>query len=343
MGTKKRKQRQVEEMCNGKQGKDKMIRASTKPSPKLFKKDITKNIYSLSTDYNSSKMQMIDNQWRELNPMKLIDLYKMSPNARKIVKASYDENAGFDFQGLVNFEAVGTAVDDMSIIEENVKNYVKSLERDGMPKSKVQSSESHSAGAGNGAFAADEIQKYEVVGIWSGDLFSKKNDDAVFHLGGSRAGRNAYIVELSKNANDNEFILDPTDPHGLVNDCQNWNNFRNAMTTLNAEEIQRFNLGWLEFKYKRISYMAEIALRDISPGNTELSTAPTSAQMSPAHSGSGDNAAKLLPADSELFTSYGPAYIPALLDDHEKDEKNRENIIINMKKEVKNILSKNIR
>jgi hypothetical protein len=190
----------------------------------------------------------------------------------------------------------------MKKIYKNVKNYVKSLENNHIPKCKVKVAKSDTAGVG--VFATKKINQYEVIGIWSGDLYGV-DDLYLFQHGGAKAERNAYVVELNKN---NPLILDPKGVHGFPNDCRNLNNFQNAMGTLNNEEIEKFNLGWLEFTYRGVPYMAEIALQKVIPGKTKA---------------------------IELHTYYGSKYISALLEDGQNDRENRLNIIKNRKSEMK--------
>merc|ERR1712098_691456 len=140
----------------------------------------------------------------------------------------------------------------------------------------------------------------------------------LFEHGGAKAARSAYVVELNKN---NPLIIDPNDTHGCPNDCRNLRNFKNAMGTLNDEEIKKFNLGWLEFTYRGVPYMAEIALKKIVPGKATASNKRFGEVRLP-----------------ELHTYYGGKYISSLLEDSEKDKENRLHIISSRKIETKKFL-----
>merc|ERR1712098_377024 len=166
---------------------------------------------------------------------------------------------------------------------------------------------------GVGTFAKQTIEKFEAIGIWRGDLYGA-DDQWMFQLGGEKAHRNAYVVELNSKKREDAFILDPEEIHGAMNDCRDFGNFQEAMGSLTDKEKQRFNVGWLEFKQYGVPYMAEIALKKI-----EIT---------------GDA--------KELFTYYGTKYVLNSLQNSKDDAKNRLKILEKVKETVGKILGEDV-
>jgi hypothetical protein len=162
-------------------------------------------------------------------------------------------------------------------------------------------------------FAKQTIEKYDAIGIWIGDLYGA-DDQWMFQLGGAKAHRNAYVVELNSKKREDAFILDPDIIHGAMNDCRDFTNFQEAMGSLTEKEKQRFNVGWLEFKHYGVPYMAEIALKNI----------------------------EITGEAKELFTYYGTKYVLNSLQNSKDDAKNRLQILKEAKKMVGKILGKDI-
>merc|ERR1712098_657950 len=164
---------------------------------------------------------------------------------------------------------------------------------------------------GVGAFAQRTIEKYEVIGIWRGDLYGA-DDQWLFQLGGAKAHRNAYVIELNSRKREDAFILDPDEIHGAMNDCRDFGNFLEAMGSLTEKEKERFNVGWLEFKHFGVPYMAEIALKKI----------------------------EITDEAKELFTYYGTKYVLNSLQNSKEDAENRLQILKETEEMVGKILRK---
>jgi hypothetical protein len=240
-------------------------------------------------------------------------LYKLTKSASKQLEKTYNEKRPFDFKSGGAADNFSTVLNfnqaEMEIIYSNVKNYMRALEKTEMMYSKVHVEKSRIGG--QGVFPMESIQKYETIGIWSGELYGK-DEENVFKNGGAKSDRNLYAIEL--NDGKSSFILDP-DPksyHSFPNDCRSAKHFHDAVGTLTKSEMERFKLGWLQFSYQGVPFMANVALKSIAADNSK----------------------------NELFTYYGGNYVMNSLEKNRDDSKNRLEIIKNAGQSVVKILEK---
>jgi hypothetical protein len=151
-------------------------------------------------------------------------------------------------------------------IKENLKKQMPALLKTELSEGKIEDmiEVKSSKGKGKGLFAKKEFSPGDIIGLFNGPRYTAEEYDQLI----KPFAREDYIlvVDVKNKKNKNEqLIIDPFYKSGMMNDC------RSDLDELPTDkDLEAQNALWITFRYKKIVYIAEVAIKKIDRGKEIL-------------------------------------------------------------------------